>query len=876
MIVAKLTFHLIPHTHWDREWYLPRGQFGARLVSVLDDLVDLLERELAIPSFLLDGQTVLLEDYLRVRPELRQRLSRLVAQDRIETGPWYILADEQIPSGESLIRNLLLGSSDAVALGRSMKVLYSPDAFGHPGILPSIAAEFGLATGVAWRGIHAERDLFHWRGPDGRSVLMYHLPADGYEIGSALSSDFDQAKQGWESVRRSVVPRAASSHIAVFVGADHHAARTDLLRLRDTIARLEPGHEVRLSRLEDFLGAVQSTQGLAVQSGELRHHGHTWTLQGVHGTRAHQKRSNGRLELWLERFAEPLAAISRMLGGKDQRPRLAWAWRTLVQSQFHDAIGGCASDAVARAVDVRHVEVEGIARELVRESVQELFDWDPDRAREIPGAVRPSLLVWNPLARTREGIALARVTRFRRDILVGPPGNRVPATGEDDGRFAFRTTSGETIPVQVLDSEPALERLDARSHYPDQDEVESIRVAFEAPPIGGLSGEVLTLVAGHDIPAWGGAVAAGRRISNEHVDIQVASDGSLSVLDRSSGLLREGLLRFECETDLGDTYSMSPATPPRIRRGRAPVLVRTLASGPMVAALEVAGVLEAPPGRNGLPNGSIRTEMLLLLFRDDPVVRCTLRIDNRAVDHRLRLRFSTGRPGVHAITGAQLGSETRRAVVERPHVLETPASTAPAHRFVGIPGGGGLAIFAPGFFEYELDQAGDVLFTVLRAVGQLSRNDLPTRPGHAGWPTPTPEAQCQGEDALDIGFGVGSEWGEATKLQQSWENLFLPLKTMWSRDWNGRASTSPGIELEGEGLVLSAIKPAEQGNGMMVRCYNVTSLPTEGRMTFGFPIRRARQVRADETTVAELSVENQRAVRFTVPARGIFSVVVLG
>lgn len=874
--MSRLRFHLIAHTHWDREWYLPRGQFGARLVSVIDDLVDLLERAPGIPGFLLDGQTVLVEDYLRVRPEQRQRISRLVAQGRIETGPWYVLADEQIPSGESLIRNLLLGRSDSAALGRGMRVLYSPDAFGHPGILPSIAAEFGLETGVAWRGIPADRDLFHWRGPDGRSVLMYHLPPDGYEIGSALSSDPGKAKEGWESVRRSVVPRASSSHIAVFVGADHHAARTDLLRLRDTISRLEPGHEVRLSRLEDFLSAVQSTQSLAVQSGELRHHGHTWTLQGIHGTRAHQKRSNSRLELWLERYAEPLAAFCRMLGGKDRRPRLAWAWRTLVQGQFHDAIGGCASDAVAREVAVRHVEVEGIVRELVRESVQELFDWDPDRARENPFAVQPTLLVWNPAARTREGIVLARVTRFRRDILVGPPGNRVPRTGPDEDRFAFRTASGETIPVQVLDSEPALERLDARSHYPDQDEVESLRVAFEAPPIGGLSGEVLTLVAGHDIPAWGGAEAAGRRIGNEHVDIHVAKDGSLTVLDRSSGLLREGLLQFECETDLGDTYSMSPATPRRIRGGRAPVRVRTLASGPMVAALEIAGVIEAPPGRDGLPNGSIRTELLLMLFRDDPVVRCTLRIDNQAVDHRLRVRFSTGRPGVHATAGAQLGTETRRAVVERPHVLETPASTAPAHRFVGIPGDGGLALFAPGFFEYELDAQGAVHFTVLRAVGQLSRNDLPTRPGHAGWPTPTPMAQCQGEDALDIGFALGSEWGDAARLQQSWENLFLPLKAMWSRDWNGRASPSPGIELEGEGLVLSAVKPAEPGNGMMIRCYNLTSLPTDGRMTFGFPIRRARQVRADETTVTELSVENQNAVRFTVPARGIFSVVVLG
>ena len=226
------------------------------------------------------------------------------------------------------------------------------------------------------------------------------------------------------------------------------------------------------------------------------------------------------------------------------------------------------------------------------------------------------------------------------------------------------------------------------------------------------------------------------------------------------------------------------------------------------------------------------------------------------------------------MAGAQLGTETRRAVSEQPHVLETPVTTAPAHRFVGIPGDGGLALFAPGFFEYELDSEGDVLFTVLRAVGQLSRNDLPTRPGHAGWPTPTPMAQCQGNEALDFAFAMG-DWGDAARLQESWENLFLPLKAMWARDWNGTVDRSPGVELEGEGLVLSAVKPAEAGNGMVIRCYNLGSAATEGRLTFGFPIRKAGRVRADETVVADVPVENEKEARFMVEPRGVFSLLVL-
>src|SRR6266702_1613236 len=123
--MSGLIFHLIPHTHWDREWYLPRAAFQARLV----------------------------------------------------------------PAGEALVRNLLLGAADAERLGGRLDVLYSPDAFGHPAVWPTLAREFGIKHGVVWRGLGGEpgqeRDLYRWRGPDGRDVLVWHLPPDGYEIGRA-------------------------------------------------------------------------------------------------------------------------------------------------------------------------------------------------------------------------------------------------------------------------------------------------------------------------------------------------------------------------------------------------------------------------------------------------------------------------------------------------------------------------------------------------------------------------------------------------------------------------------------------------------------------------------------------------------------------
>src|SRR5260370_16790164 len=131
-------FHLIPHTHWDREWFLPAAAFEARLIPVLDDAIERLQADPAYRSFLLDGQTVLVEDYLRARPERDGELRALVKTGRLQVGPWYVLADEQIPSGEALIRNLLLGAADAERLGGRLHGLYSPDAFGHPPASPTL------------------------------------------------------------------------------------------------------------------------------------------------------------------------------------------------------------------------------------------------------------------------------------------------------------------------------------------------------------------------------------------------------------------------------------------------------------------------------------------------------------------------------------------------------------------------------------------------------------------------------------------------------------------------------------------------------------------------------------------------------------------
>jgi mannosylglycerate hydrolase len=875
--VTGLIFHLIAHTHWDREWYRPRATFQARLVPMLDDLIERLLADPGFRSFLLDGQTVLVEDYLRAHPEREADLKALVKTGRLQVGPWYVLADELIPSGESLVRNLLLGATDAERLGGRLDVLYSPDAFGHPAVWPALAREFGIKYGVVWRGLGGEpgqeRDLFRWGGPDGRDVLLWHLPPGGYEIGAALPADPDRLPAAWNRVRAALVDRAAGKHIPVFVGADHHAAHPQLVRLRDLLLELEPANAFRISRLDEFLQAAADGGSVAAAplAGELRwSYRYAWTLQGVHGTRAPLKRRHSEAELWLERIAEPLAALARRYGGRDRRPLLDLAWRTLVRCQFHDTIAGCASDAVAAAAERRVADVRAYAEEIARGAIHDLVGHDPDAARERAGAGAPALVLWNAAARARAGVVVADLTFFRRDVLVGPRGDRVARAGPGYEPFALRTAEGGVVPVQVLARRTIDERLEAARHYPDQDEVDQVRIAFRAPRVPGLGLATLTPGPAAALPRGEAVQVRGRTLQNRFVEVALEPSGALTLVDRRSGERYSGLLKLEDGGDAGDTYTYCPPVRDRMIRSRGPIAVRRLVAGPLVAALEARW--DVRPG--------VGARLVIQLYADSPLVRCSLEIDNRATRHRLRARLPLGLGDVAAVAGTAFGAVARPAVTADPadYPRETPVRTAPAHRFVtAARGARGLTVLAPGFFEYEWTPTGDVIVTLLRSVGDLSRGDLPTRPGHAGWPTETPDAQCLGRS--------GSSWALApvseAELERGevvpalWQDAFLPLQGIWLRDAGALTPAPADVTLEGTGLVLSAVKPAQAGSPMVLRCYNAGGRKAAGAWRFGDGIKTAHRVRADERESLALVLEQRGcAVRFVAEPHELVTIMV--
>jgi len=382
---------LVPHTHWDREWYEPFDEFLKRLVAMMDTLLDLGDQ--GFPHFHLDGQTAMIDDYLAVRPEREDDVKRLAGEGRLSLGPWVTQMDEFLVSGESHVRNLERGLARAGELGAPLRIGYLPDQFGHVGQMPQILARAGIDTAVVWRGVPeaVDRTQFWWEAPDGSRVLAEYL-AFGYSLGWDLERHQDPDELG-EALRRKaeqVTPFLATGRLLITVGSDHTGPDATLpQRLAGAEKRL-PGVTVRIGSLLDHLGD-DPPEDLPSWRGELRSSARAHLLPNVYSARAHQKRERGRVESLVERYAEPLAAL--VPGFPWPREELDRAWTLLLWNGAHDSVCGCSHDQVARDVDARHAEARALAEGMVGRALGRLASL----------VTEPGLLRFNPSPFEREG-----------------------------------------------------------------------------------------------------------------------------------------------------------------------------------------------------------------------------------------------------------------------------------------------------------------------------------------------------------------------------------------------------------------------------------------------------------------------------------------
>lgn len=851
---GPLTVHALAHTHWDREWYHPLSRFRAKLVALVDSL-------LAYPQspFLLDGQTIVLADYLTIRPERTDEIVRALGTGAIEAGPWFVLADNLIPSGEAIVRNLEAGRRWSQRFSApTPRVAYCPDTFGHPSALPMIAQEFGFDVAVLWRGFGGSSfpasDTVWWIAPDGRRLLLVHLPPDGYEFGSALPLDAPQSRARWQRIRETLSARNVTGVALLPVGADHHAAPPDLeraLKQLNESARPDSARVVRSglqTAADALLSAAQShTPVLPTVQGELRDsYGYTWALQGTFGVRAHQKRDNARLERALLRDVEPWAALAWIHGARSthnvapdgqitlaQIPALiSHAWETLLSTHPHDTLCGCSTDDVAVAMGARQREVAGVLPELRAQSLAMVLAHDRVAARTRP-VTDTAVVVRNRVARPRGGVVEVELKQTLADIGVGPG---------SAGRVPTEITLPSSLPafgdgeVQVLSSRIVHERRESPQHYPDDDLVLSHRALAWIAPVPALGLRVI----GANGSARGERFAPvsitrdaqSVRISNGRLTLH-ASPGGIALEHGARRI--DDILSLETRPDFGDSYTASPrGVPERLVLSA----IRVGAKGPLRRSIHCRWDWSRTVERGERHiREHVRLWTELSIDAGASHMRCDVRGWNGRKNHRLQLWWRSDVTSPALLADAAFGPVERTPIAAAANAspAETPPRTMPLHRWLTLhDANGGATLISDGLAESDTrtdnSGVGALGVTLLRATGELSRAHLPERPGHAGWPCAIPMAQCRGKFSARVGILLHGPMNDSTMqdIEHASDDVLLPLVGETWRDVELDSGEFAGPRLEGAGLAASTVRVSDDGRALFLRCVNLTSSPKVG------------------------------------------------
>ena len=861
--IEPRTAFVVSHTHWDREWYLTCAEFRVDLVRVVGQVLDTLESD-PERHFLLDGQVAVLEDHLNVCPEDAPRVQALAESGRLSLGPWFVLPDEFLVSGESLARNLLMGDQVAQALGGRLQVGYMPDSFGHVAQMPQLLRGAGLESFVFERGLGDEAESlgwrFTWRGPDGSEVLaLNHV--QGYCAAGSLG----HAELWHAHTRREIDPALAVQKIRelftagaerpgadpflISNGCDHFPPQRGFPRVMDALRKAYSDTEFIHAGLQDFVAAAgESGASNRVREGEMLGGYDRNILSGVWSARMYLKQENERCETLLAGTAEPMLTYATFVHGQVYPTGLLRdAWRELLLNHPHDSICGCSIDQVHRDMMPRFALARLTAERSLQRALADLaptFGVSPDGDRDT------ILCMANPLPQVRREVITRTIVLQPFDYdalrLVDEAGDEVPYEVAETRRVERFWGVDHRLPLtgaaQDTDFAPY------REHFPyrmSRDEADSdtrltIRFTAELPPCGHAPFR-LEEAAPCGTPD-GSIIAGANSLENDLVAVRLHPEGTFDLIDKTTGAKYPGLAVIEDQSDAGDEYDFHP-----VGEAGAPVIVpgsvhasATTLEGALDCDFTVRLPARLTPDRTGYVTETVDcpTTLRLTLRHDSPVVDARLRFDNRAEDHRLRLRFPTS---LHTDT---LISEDRYLVQSRPLVrnatpdwIQPTPSTWPQQGFSCLEDGTrGLAVFNRGLPEVEgfrSDHGAGLALTLLRSVGWLSRDDIePTRRGNAGPTLYTPEAQCPGPH--EFAFAVRPYAG-------GWLDADVPgASTRWrcpplSVQGVAEQAAAGGwlLRCDETRVQVTAVKQCEERDTLIVRVCNLADESCTAPLSFG-------------------------------------------
>lgn len=851
--------HIISHTHWDREWYLPYEKHHMKLINLMDTLLETLKTDSNYRSFHLDGQTIILDDYLQVRPEKREEVQRFINEGRIYIGPWYILQDEFLTSSESNIRNLQYGMKDSAKWGNMSKVGYFPDSFGNMGQAPQILRQAGINNAVFGRGVKPtgfnnkviESDDFEspysemlWRAPDGSEIYGI-LFANWYCNGNEVPVEKEAAAAYWNEHFASLEKYAASPHMLMMNGCDHQPIQTDLSEALKTAEALYPDVTFKHSNFNDYIASLSETlpADLKTVEGELRsQRTDGWgTLVNTASSRLYLKQMNRTGETLLSKVAEPLETFAHTLGKPYNHDKLEYAWKKLMQNHPHDSICGCSVDEVHRGMVTRFSDSRHVTETLIDEALHSITSHvDTQEFGNMDKHAMP-FVAYNTSGYNRSG-TLSVVLDVKREYYRDGV-NKKALKSFDIGEKQLVDVNGHTYDFELEDQGITFNYDLPEDQFRQPYMVRRVKVTFEAKDVPALGYKTFALVNKKDKIEKSeqqrtSLVVSNKEMANDYLHVAIEENGSLTITDKQTNRTYEQIGVYENTGDIGNEYMYKqPQNEKALTTENIPARIELAEDTPFRAAFDIVHEWSIPKSATDLLEQEQREvveftrrkaqrtdEMVpfviktrVMLEKSGKGVHVEATFNNQAKDHRLRVLFPTDiKTDEHYVDSI---FEVAKRPNEPSEEWTNPDNSQHQQDFVSVSNEQeSLTIVNDGLNEYEMlrDGRNTIAVTLLRSVGEM---------GDWGY-FPTPEAQCLGEHT--VSFAIYLADGEAVTSYKQAYQYQIPWSTWQAGVQDGSLEAEGSfIDWQGENIAFSSVKVSNTTGDMMLRWFNIKNEETQ-------------------------------------------------
>lgn len=753
---------IVNHTHWDREWYFSAEDSIFLSDKLFTDAIVELEKHPSA-SFTLDGQISILNDYVEIRPEMMDRVKRLVANNQLIIGPWFTQPDALHIKGESLLRNGMLGILDSQKYGKYLTVGYLPDTFGFNSQMPVILNQLGLSSFVFWRGLNVKKTggyYFNWQSLGRENhVAAINMP-QGYSTGMLLNDNHDYVDKRLDNAVEFISEIEHGNNILIPSGND----QLDIIKdYQKKVKRINDigKYQYETSDYQTFAEKISKYNDLPNYVGEFIDP----VLARVHRTssssRMNIKLAARKLESELIEKVEPMLVIARSMGLDISQNLLIRSWKKLLESQAHDSMAGSVTDSVEQ--DIMHRLKEGmqISDDIIN-TVENLIAKKIDLNKN-------EILVFNPSAHVFKGYKkIELLTKLNDPKLEGYPSEVISQ------KFV---KPRENV---LMQDETGDHYIKERGYY-----ISDVLVKIELPALGF---KVFKLIEHNDENSI--QISNVNNIRNEQISIKYKDD-QIEISNKKHSW-KDTILVEDVAND-GDTYDFSP-----LRNGQKFILKFdqcTSRTHHNFSEMILSGSRKLPKSQvqEQYQNQfeTVRYKLHIILLSNDDRIRFKFTFDNKVLDHRVRIGIRTGVISQTNIASVPFGFIERSATEQKNNDwAEVPINIYPFDSNVTLKDGDrSVSVISKDISEYQQDK--DIIWlTIMATTNELGKPNLVYRPGRASGDTTkqghimiqTPDAELLG--LITESFSLVLDQSDEIKIQQMTNNDDLSTPNYQEQELN--------------------------------------------------------------------------------------------